>query len=182
VRALGALLNNPWEDVRIEGVETTVKVTFEREVFDDEAARKLLDLEVDAGEPVRVSSSSMPFKGKPRRRSRGPDPRRARRQEVDIEIAPGYEIERPRPRPRAWPISSRAQRPDLRSGESLVATIRLKGQGGASFRGNVATRPARRRARQLKTSATSIGPEHFARAADQPPDEALHRRPRLASA
>jgi hypothetical protein len=32
VRAVGALLNNPWEPVKIEGIETTMRVTFEREV------------------------------------------------------------------------------------------------------------------------------------------------------
>ena len=32
VKALGSLLNNPWEPVTIESIDTSVRVTFAREV------------------------------------------------------------------------------------------------------------------------------------------------------
>jgi hypothetical protein len=54
IRALGALLNNPWGEVRIEGVETKVKVSFDRDLALLRSTR-LLEEELDPGSP-RASS------------------------------------------------------------------------------------------------------------------------------
>ncbi|MBK6519189.1 MAG: hypothetical protein IPG04_34890 [Polyangiaceae bacterium] len=160
-RALGALLNNPWEDVRIDGVESTVKVTFAREVAMIRGTQAL-DLEVDPGEPVKIQLELMPFMGKAEKKViEVPIPSNLDGEEVEIEIAPGYEIERPRAAPESVTDLIAALSDPTYPEESLVATVRIKGQGGASFRGNVATRLPPGALDQLKTSATSIGPDTF---------------------
>ena len=53
VKALGSLLNNPWEPVTIESIDTSVRVTFAREVV-TLRGDKLLETEVDAGQPVKI--------------------------------------------------------------------------------------------------------------------------------
>src|SRR5262249_33749306 len=62
-RSVGMLLNNPWEAVHIEGIETSVKMTFEREVSQVRGA-KVLEPEIDAGSSVRIRLDLQPFQGK----------------------------------------------------------------------------------------------------------------------
>ncbi len=63
MKALGSLLNNPWEPVTIESIDTSVRVTFAREVVTLRGA-KLLETEVDAGQPVKVRLDLEPYQSK----------------------------------------------------------------------------------------------------------------------
>ena len=161
VRALGALLNNPWEEVRIENVDTTVKVTFKQELSMIRGTTAL-DLEVDPGEPVHIKLDLVPYLGKTESKVIVvPIPKDYAGQEVEIELAPGYDVERPRASAESLPdLIAQLVDPTFPE-DSLVATIRLQDEGGAAFRGRVATRLPPGALDTLKSSSSSVSPETF---------------------
>jgi hypothetical protein len=161
VRAMGVLLNNPWEDVRIEGVESTVKVTFQREVALIRGTQ-IVDAEIDPGQPARIKIDLIPFKGKQETRViEVPIPPGYAGEDVDIELNPGYEVERPKASPESVAdLVAMLNNPTFPE-ESLVATIRLKSENGAAFRGNVATRLPPGALDTLRVTAGSVGPDTF---------------------
>ena len=161
VRAIGSLMNNPWEEVKIEGVETTMRVTFAREVAMLKGV-KLLDPEVDAGEPARVELTLHPHEGKPETKTISvPIPADLAGREVDVEIAPGYEIEKPQPSPNSVAQLVAVLPNQVHDGESLVATIRLR-EAGAAFGGKLASRLPAGAIDTLRSATDSDGPELFA--------------------
>jgi len=161
IRALGALLNNPWGEVRIEGVETKVNVSFDRDLALLRSTR-LLEEELDPGQPARIELNLMPWQGKFERRViEVPIPASFAGREVDIELAPGHEVERPRAAPESLDDLVAALRDPSFPEDSVVATIRLEGEGAAAFRGNVATRLPPRAIDALRVSASSMGPDTF---------------------
>jgi hypothetical protein len=161
VRALGMLLNNPWEDVRVEGVESKLQLSFERDVALMRGT-SLVQQEVDPGQPVRIKIELVPFKGKPETRViEVPIPADFAGEEVMIDLSPGYEIERYRAMPESVAdLVALLNNPSFPE-ESLVATIRLKGEGGAAFRNNVAYRLPPGAMTTLSVGATPYGPETF---------------------
>jgi hypothetical protein len=118
--------------------------------------------ELDPGQPARIELNLMPWQGKFERRViEVPIPASFAGREVDIELAPGHEIERPRAAPESLDDLVAALRDPSFPEDSVVATIRLEGEGAASFRGNVATRLPPRAIDALRVSASSMGPDTF---------------------
>jgi hypothetical protein len=161
VRALGALLSNPWEQVRIEGVETKVKVTFKRELSLIRATAPVEE-EIDPGQPLHVRLTLVPFMGTPEDKViEVPIPKDFAGQDVDVDLSPGFEVDRPRATPEnVADLIAQLSDPTYPK-ESLVATIRLPSEAGASFRGNIADRLPPGALDSLKTSSTSLGPDTF---------------------
>jgi hypothetical protein len=161
VKALGSLLNNPWEPVTIEGVDTTLSVTFDREVLTLRGA-KVLETEVDAGSPVRIRLSLQPYQGKIEARDiEVKVPAELAGRDVDIDLAPGYEVDRPLPTPDS--VSElMANLPNATfDPESVVATFRLR-DNAAAYRGKVAPRLPPGALDTLRPSSASDAPEVFA--------------------
>ncbi|MFT3766351.1 MAG: SpoIVB peptidase S55 domain-containing protein [Minicystis sp.] len=160
-KAIGALLNNPWEPVTIEGVDTTVKVTFEREVLHLRGV-KVLDTEIDAGQPVRIRLELQPFQGKPETRViEVKVPAEMAGRDVEIELSPGYEVERPLPTAdNVGELMANLQAITF-DPESVVATFRLK-ESGAAWRGKIASRLPPGALDTLRPSSQSDAPEIFA--------------------
>lgn len=166
IRAIGSLMNNPWEEVKIESVESTMRVTFEREVALLKGA-KLLDPEVDAGEPARIELTLLPHEGKPQTKTISvPIPADLAGREVDVEIAPGYEVEKPQPSPSSVAQLVAVLPNQVHDGESLVATIRLR-EAGATFGGKLASRLPAGAVDTLRSATDSDGPEIFASVSQQ---------------
>jgi SpoIVB peptidase S55 len=161
VKAIGSLLNNPWEAVTIEGVETTLRVTFDREVSSLRGA-KVLETEVDAGSPVRIRLALQPYQGKVETRDiEVKVPAELAGREVDIDLAPGYEVDRPLPTPDSV-AELMANLPNATfDPESIVATFRLR-DNAASYRGKVASRLPPGAIDTLRPSSASDAPEIFA--------------------
>jgi len=161
VRAIGSLMNNPWEDVKIESIETTMRVTFEREVAILKGV-KLLDVEVDAGESVRIELTLLPHQGKAETKTISvPMTAEMAGRDVDIELAPGYEVERPQPSPSSVAELVSVLPNQVFDGESMVATIRLK-ENGAAVSGKLASRLPPGAIDTLRSATDSDGPEVFA--------------------
>jgi hypothetical protein len=90
VRAVGAVLNNPWQSAFVESVELSIDLRFARDVFRLRGA-ELLDPEVDAGKPARVRLTLVPFSGPEIQKVVSvPLPAHLAGQTVTLDIVPGY--------------------------------------------------------------------------------------------
>ena len=137
IRALGDAINNPWEDVKIEGVESVLTVDYTREVYRLRGI-EVLDPVVDAGQLARVRVKLFPL--------HGPDvsrvlefkmPEELQGKDVDVEILPGYAIAPDVPSPESLnDLLANETRSSL-APKTLVAQIKLT-QQGVVYQGHVA--------------------------------------------
>src|SRR5262249_46449615 len=92
VRAVGDAMNNPWENVHVDGVTSTLELKYERDVLRLRGI-ELLDPVVDAGEKARVLMHLRPFSGAEiTRTAEITIPAELAGREVEIEVVPGYEV------------------------------------------------------------------------------------------
>lgn len=129
VRAVGEILNNPWETVRIDGVESKLSVQYTRDLWRLRGV-ELLDEVVDAGQKARIVLHLIPFDGREIvKEIEVPLPRELAGKEADIDILPGYEA--------APDVASPENLGELITNEtrqsllprSVVAQLRLPSQG-----------------------------------------------------
>lgn len=160
VRAMGSLLNNPWEDVVVERVDTELRVAFDRDVALLRGT-KLLDTEIDAGDKVRIRLDLQPHQGQIETKIiEIAVPAELAGREVEIELAPGYEVERPMATPNSVAELIATLQNATFSADSLVATFRLR-ENGAAFGGKVASRLPPGAIDTLRPSSQSDAPETF---------------------
>ncbi len=161
VKAVGSLLNNPWEPVTIEGVDTSVRVAFDREVFALRGA-KVLEPEIDAGAPVRIRLTLQPYQGKLETRDIEVKlPTEMAGHDVEIDLAPGYEVDRPLPTPDSV-AELMANLPNATfDPESIVASYRLR-DAAAAYHGKIVSRLPPGAMDMLRPSSSSDSPEIFA--------------------
>jgi hypothetical protein len=160
VRAMGALLSNRWEDVVIERVDTTIKVTFEQEVSQLKGAR-VLEPEIEAGQPARIALDLLPYRGQVETRViEVPIPSEFAGREVEIDLAPGYDVDRPQATPESVAQLVAMLPNQTFDPESIVATFKLR-ESGASFRGQVASRLPPGAVDTLRPTTDSDAPETF---------------------
>ena len=161
VKAVGQLLNNSWEPVVLEGIDTTVKVTFDREVLGLRGA-KVLEPEVDAGSPVHIRLDLQPFQGRPESRViEVKVPAEMAGHEVEIELTPGWETDRPLPTADSVAELMSNLESVTFDPESVVATFRLR-ETGASYKGKIASRLPPGALDTLRPSSQTDAPEIFA--------------------
>jgi hypothetical protein len=99
VRAVGAVLNNPWQPAHIEDIEVAVDLHYAREIYRLRGA-ELLTTEVDAGEPARVRLTLVPFAGPTVTKVLSvPLPASLAGRTVSLEIGPGYMEEKDKAAP-----------------------------------------------------------------------------------
>lgn len=159
-RSLGSLLSNPWEPVTIERVDTQIRVSSEREVFDLRGA-KPLEPEIDAGAPVRIQIDLQRFKGKIETKIiEVPVPAEMAGREIDIELAPGYAVERPQSAPESLAQLIANLPNQTYNPESIVASFKLR-ENGAAYRGKVASRLPAGAIDTLRSASDSNAPETF---------------------
>jgi hypothetical protein len=162
VRAVGALLNNPWEMPKINGVEMKVKVSYDRDSLFLRGAQTL-ESEVDPGQPLRVRLTLAPYLGTPQTKViEVPIPPQLAGETVRVDIRPGYMERRLVPDPEDFKELFRVLPKLDFPGESLVASFKIEGEASAAFRGNVAHRLPPHAADMLRTTTQSVAPEVFA--------------------
>jgi hypothetical protein len=99
VRAVGAVLNNPWQPAHIDNIEVEVDLHYAREIYRLRGA-ELLTSEVDAGEPARVRLTLVPFAGPTVTKVLSvPLPASLAGRTVTLEIGPGYMEEKDKAAP-----------------------------------------------------------------------------------
>jgi hypothetical protein len=99
VRAAGAILNNPWQSARLEGVEMNVELHYARELYRLRGA-ELVASEIDAGEPARIRLTLVPFSGPVLEKVVAvPLPAHLAGKTVALDITPGYTEEKDKAAP-----------------------------------------------------------------------------------
>ena len=97
VRAVGAILNNPWEPAFVESAHMDIELRYAREVLRLRGAQ-VLENEVDAGGKARVKLTLVPFTGPLETRIvEIPMPKHLAGQTVTLTIKPGYTVDKERP-------------------------------------------------------------------------------------
>lgn len=139
VRALGALLNNPWEPVAIEDVKTSFRLRYSRDIYRLRGSQALSE-EIDAGTTARIRVHLVPFAGPEETRIiEVPIPHELAGKEIEIELSPGYAEVPERAAPeRVSELMANLERQSFPP-DALVASIKLPEQG-ISHRGLVASR------------------------------------------
>jgi hypothetical protein len=161
VRAMGALMNNPWKVGEVERVEMKMQITYDRDVKTLRGAQ-VLEPEIDAGQPLRVKLTLDPYLGQQETQviEIPIDPSLAG-QEVRIRLSPGYMTDRVLAPPESFEellaVLPRLEFPD----ESIVATYELPQESAAAFRGHVASRLPPGMADTLSSTTTSAAPLVF---------------------
>lgn len=161
VRSLGALLNNPWESVKVDGVRMKVKVTFENDVLLMRGT-KLLESELDPGEAARIRIELKPYRGESIFKTiEVPLPKELSGQTVEIRLVPGYDVERELPTPESVAQLVANLPKQHYPAESLIAEVSLKESVGATFKGRKADRLPPGAIDTLRSSTASAAPEMF---------------------
>jgi len=160
VRAIGAILNNPWQTARVEKLTTKLSVRFARDSYRLRGADALADV-IDAGQPARIRLHLLPFAGAEEQKViEVPIPRELAGKDVDIELAPGYTETPELPSPeRLADLISNLPRQNYPL-DSVVASIKL-GEHGVAFRGQVAGRLPPGALDLLRPGSDTAAPEPF---------------------
>lgn len=159
-RAVGEVLNNPWERTRIEKVETTLSVDYTRDLWKLRGV-DLLDPIVDAGKTARVRAHLVPYAGPATTKVleiRIPEELAGR--EVELEIAPGYQVlpEVAAPQSLGDLLANSTRQTALP--RSLVVQFKTRTQGVA-YNGHVADQLPRFALDALRPATTDVAPDAF---------------------
>ncbi len=159
VRTIGDVMNNPWENVRIEKVETSMSVQYTRDVWRLRGV-ELLDPIVDAGERVRVRLHLLPFIGPAVvREVEVRLPRELAGKDVDIEVVPGWDVlpEMAAPENLGELLNNSTRQTQPRT---VVLQFRVPGQG-VTFQGHVAGRLPSFALDTLRPTSADIVPDTY---------------------
>jgi hypothetical protein len=161
VRAVGEVLNNPWENTHVDKVETALTVDYTRDLWRLRGT-DVLDPIVDAGQVARVRVHLVPFAGPETTKVlevRMPEELAGK--DVDIDVLPGYMA--------APDLASPQSLADLLSNStrqsllpmSIVLQFRTRTLSLA-YKGHVAERLPSFAVDAMRPSTTDVAPEPFA--------------------
>ena len=160
VRAMGAIMNNPWQPAIIEGASMDIQLHFARDILRLRGA-ELLEPEIDAGEPARVRLTLVPFSGPDITRVVSvPIPAHLAGQTVNLEIEPGYSEERDQSAPDTLAEMIANFENPVYPAKSAVVTFNT-GDAGVSFKGHIAHDLPPGALDLIRPSTSSISPETF---------------------
>ena len=160
VRAIGALLNNPWQPTRVERVAMQISVRFARESYRLRGVDALADV-IDVGQPARIRLHLVPFAGPEEQKViEVPIPPELAGKDVDIELAPGYTEVPELPSPeRLEDLAANLPRQSYPV-DSIVASIKMA-EHGVAFHGQVAGRLPPGALDTLRPASDTKAPEPF---------------------
>jgi hypothetical protein len=161
VRAVGEVLNNPWELTHIDKVETTLVVDYSRDLWRLRGI-DVLDPVVDAGQVARIRVHLVPFAGPEATKIleiRMPDELAGR--DVDLDILPGYQVVPDLAAPQNLAdLLANSTRQSV-APKSLVLQFRTRSQGVA-YKGHVAERLPSFALDAMRSASTDVTPDAFA--------------------
>ena len=161
LRAVGAVLNNPWEMGELERVEMSVKVMHKRDVMFLRGAQ-VLESEIEVGSPARIKLTLQPYQGE--RTSRiieVPIDKKLVGKEVRIRIQPGYSVDRAVPAPENFADLVRVLPKMGFPAETIIASYTIPGEATAAFEGHLAHRLPPGVVDVLRPTTTSVQPTLF---------------------
>ncbi|WP_394823336.1 hypothetical protein [Pendulispora albinea] len=160
VRALGDVLNNPWEPAHIERVDATLSVQYTRDLWRLRGV-ELLDDEVDAGQRARITLHLTPFAGPDTVRTiEVPIAPELAGRDVELEIVPGYEVTPELAAPENLSALIANEPRQSVAPKSVVVQYRVPSQG-VTYRGHVAARLPDFALDALRPTHASVGPDPF---------------------
>jgi hypothetical protein len=160
VNTVGDVMNNPWEHARIEKVEATMTVRYERDTWRLRGV-ELLDPVVDAGESARVRVHLVPFIGAEVTRVLEVKlPAELAGKDVDVEVVPGYDVTPELASPDSLDELLANEPKQSVNPRSLVLQYRVPAQGLA-YRGRVTPRLPLFTLDALRPTSSDAGPESF---------------------
>lgn len=159
VSSVGGILNNPWEPALVESVTVRIKLDYARNIVRLREARAI-ETEVDAGQPVNVVLTLVPFAGPPFTRTiTVPVPRYLADTTLKLAIRPGHSV----PREKATPESlgefvTNLENP-IYPPKSVVVSYATG--GGVAFKGRVAENLPPGALDSIRQRTASFSPEAF---------------------
>lgn len=161
VRAIGEVLNNPWEDAGIDGVESHLTVQYTRDLWRLRGV-ELLDEVVDAGEKARIRVHLLPFDGREIvREVEIAMPRELAGKDAEVEVVPGYEVAPEVAFPENLTELIANETRQSFAPKSIVVQVRVPSVG-VVYHGHVAPRLPGFALDALRPLHSDTGPEPFA--------------------
>jgi hypothetical protein len=160
VRAVGNVLNNPWQDAHVEGVEQKLTVRFTRDVWRLRGV-ELLDPVVDAGEKAHIRLRLLPFAGPEVDRTvEVTMPASLAGKDVDVEVVPGYDVAPELAAPENLEQLLANEQRQSYDPHTVVVQYKVPEQG-VSFNGHVAPELPTFALDQIRPQTTDLGPDNF---------------------
>jgi hypothetical protein len=165
VGAVGGILNNPWQEAFIEGVSTRIELSYARELVRLREARAL-ETELDAGEPLHVALTLVPYAGPPIVRTLTiPIPAHlssmgAAGQKLKLTIRPGHAVLREKANPENLDDLLRNVESPTYPPRSVVVSYRSG--AGVAFQGRIAERLPPGALDSIQQDNYGLSPEPFA--------------------
>jgi hypothetical protein len=160
VRAVGAVMNNPWQPAFVERVAMDIELRYSREILRLRGA-ELLQPEIDAGQPAKIRLTLQPFSGPQQTRVISvPIPAHLAGQTLTLEIAPGYAEEREAAPPETLAAMIQNLENQVYPPRSALVTFST-GSPAVSFRGRVAKNLPPGALDALRPTTSSVGPDAF---------------------
>jgi hypothetical protein len=160
VRAVGAVLNNPWQPARIESVDVKVELRYARDLYRLRGA-ELLSPELDAGEPARVRLTLVPFAGPTITKTLAvPLPAHLAGKTVTLEITPGYTEERDRAAPDSLAELIRNLKEQLYPPRSIVVSY-ASPESTVTHRGRIAADLPMGAVDALRPTTSTVAPDAY---------------------
>jgi hypothetical protein len=157
VRAVGSVMNNPWQPAFIESAEIEVELHYARDILRLRGA-ELLESEIDAGKPARVRVTLVPYSGPEQTRVLSVDlPSYLAGQTVALDITPGYAEEREVSAPDSLKDMIGNFVSPIYPPKSLV--VSYDSGSGLAFRGRVAKNLPPGAVDAIRPTTSSIGPD-----------------------
>ena len=160
-RAVGEVLNNPWENTHVDRIEGSITVDYARELWKLRGV-DVLDPLVDVGQPARLRVHLVPFGGPEITKVievRFPDELAGK--DVELEVAPGYTVVPDLAAPQNLTDLLTNSTKQSALPKSLVVQYRTRTQGVA-YKGHVADRLPSFALDALRPWSSDIAPDAFA--------------------
>jgi hypothetical protein len=161
VRAVGTIMNNPWQPAIIEGATMDIQLHFARDILRLRGA-EILESEIDAGAPARIRLTLVPFSGPEITRVVSvPIPAHMAGQTLTLEVEPGYTEDRDQAAPDTLAEMIKNFENPVYPAKSAVVTFGT-GDSGVTFKGRVAHDLPPGAIDAIRPETSSVAPETFA--------------------
>ncbi len=160
VRSMGALMNNPWQPLLIDGVEMTIRLRYARDILRLRGSQ-ILDPEVQAGQPARIRLTLIPYASKPVTRIVSvPIPAHLAGKTLSLEISPGYTEQRDQADPDSIDALIHNLAHAIYPPKSLIISYNA-GDAAVSYKGHVARNLPPGALDAIRPTSSSVAPDTF---------------------
>lgn len=159
VSSVGGVLNNPWEPALLESIAVRIKLDYARDILRLREARAI-ETEVDAGQPVNIVLTLIPFAGPPITRTISvPIPKYLAGSTLKLAIRPGHSVPREKASPETLSEFVANLEDPIYPPKSVV--VSYAAGGGVAFKGRVAENLPPGALDSIRQRTASFSPEAF---------------------